>query len=121
MEKNWIEKIKEVIHSAIDRKLKINSSVYLDKTYYFDIYIKELSSITLTIDYDENGIYIETPKGSCFINYNFSDRDKLELQILYVLVKEYRENMAISEFEEFISNKPSKPIDINDLDDKEDE
>ena len=29
--------------------------------------------------------------------------------------------MAISEFEEFISNKPSKPIDINDLDDKEDE
>ena len=119
MEKNWIEKIKEVIHLAIDRKLEIYSTTY--KTYYFNIRFEESSYITLDINYEGNKIYIETPKGNCFINYSFSDRDKLELQTLCILVKEYKEDMAISEFEEFISNKPSKPIDINDLDDKEDE
>lgn len=119
MEKNWIEKIKEVIHLAIDRKLEIYSTTY--KTYYFNIRFEESSYITLDINCEENKIYIETPKGSCWIDCNFSDRDKLELQTLYVLVKEYRKDMAISEFEEFISNKTSKPIDINDLDNKEDE
>jgi hypothetical protein len=121
MEKNWIEKIKEVIHLAIDKKLKIYSNTYFDITYYFNISFEESSYVILDINCKGNKIHIETPKGSCSIDYNFSDRDKLELQILYVLVKEYRENMAISEFEEFISNKPSRPIDVNDLDDKEDE
>ena len=121
MEKNWIEKIKEVIHLSIDRKLKIYSEIYFDKVYYFNINFKELSSITLKINCEKNKIYIGTPKGSCWVDCNFSDRDKLEIQTLCVLIKEYRKDMAISEFEEFISNKPSRPIDVNDLDDKEDE
>jgi hypothetical protein len=70
---------------------------------------------------DSGSISIHTKKGHLFEKYSITDRDDLELRALVLSIKEYNENVAISEFEEFISNKPSKPIDINDLDDKEDE
>ena len=51
------------------------------------------------------------------IDYKITDRENLEIQAMFLSVKEYSEDMAISEIEEFISEKENKPKDINDLDD----
>ena len=60
---------------------------------------------------------INTPKGHKSIDYKITDRENLEIQAMFLSVKEYSEDMAISEIEEFISEKENKPKDINDLDD----
>ena len=114
MEKtNWIEKIKEAVELAVNKKKYVNA--------YYDI-----DTILFTIETDNSNIYIEfcrqklsirTQNGYMCIDYNLTDRNKLELQDLVLSVKEYKEDMAISEFEKFISDKKEEITDINNLDD----
>ena len=115
MEKNWIEKIKKAIRIAMNKGLDIN---VIDKTFY--IYPEEAAKVII-LDITPTKIIIKTSKGLFTVSHSLTDREKLEIQALILSIKEYREDMAISEFEEFISNKSSKPMDVNDLDDKEDE
>ena len=111
MEKtNWIEKIKEAVHAAMDKKLKVSTSIYCICIYY------EYRSI-LTFNVNGDLITISTPKGYISIDHPLTDREKLEIDSLKLSIKEYNENMAISEFEEFISDKKEKMTDINNLDD----
>ena len=42
------------------------------------------------------------------------------MQALQLSIKEYNEDMATSEFEEFISDKKEKITNINDLDNEDD-
>ena len=114
MEKtNWIEKIKEAVRVAMNKGLDITSngctgiSIYHEnfKSIQFDVYIDH--------------IVIITPKGFISIKHFLTDREKLEMQTLYLSIKEYREDMAISEFEEFISDKKEEITNINDLDNDE--
>ena len=114
MEKaNWIEKIKEAVRVAMNKGLFL--SAYKDEAVCsFHFYIGE----QIVIACSKEAIVIKTNKGYTRIKYPFTDRDELELQALNLSIKEYREDMAISEFEEFISGKnEEKIVDINDLDD----
>ena len=119
MEKtNWIEKTREAIRVAMNKGKCI--IYYNDKDLDiigFNIEINNNNNIS--IDYFKQRINIRTQNGYAYVDYNLTDRDKLELQALILSVKEYREDMAISEFNEFISNKENKPKDIDDLDNDE--
>ena len=118
MEKtNWIEKIKEVIRVAMNRGLLLSG--YKDECgeEVFQFYIVEGNSGRITILCFIKAISISTKRGNIRIEHTLSDRDKLELQALILSIKEYREDMAISEFEEFISDKKEEITDINNLDD----
>ena len=111
MEKtNWIEKIKEAVHTAMDKKLEISISGN-------SIYIYYEYRIGLSFYIDKDLITISTPKGYIAIDHSLTDREKLEIDSLKLSIKEYNEDMAISEFEEFISDKKEEITDINNLDD----
>lgn len=118
MEKtNWIEKIKEAVRVAMNKGLEIteNNSVYSSQSKYIEFE----NDIEFGFDIEDNLIRIFTPKGKLFVNHNFTDREQLEIQALALSIKEYNEDMAISEFEEFISDKKEEITDINNLDDDE--
>ena len=105
---NWIERIKRAIRVATDKELLVSG--YKDECdNVFRFYIGENSKIVIVCF--EKAILINTRRGYIRIEYTLTDRDKLELQALVLFIKEYRENMAISEFKHFISE-----ITINDLD-----
>ena len=119
MEKtNWIEKIKEAIRVAM------NKGKHIDTYYDDDLVIRGFrievdDDSSISIDLFKGAIIIYTRNGYLHINYNLTDRDNLELQALALSIKEYKEDMAISEFEEFISDKKEEITNINDLDNDE--
>lgn len=116
MEKtNWIEKIKKAIRVAINKGLKINSYDYGNNNNQIVIDLTNDSYIEFFMCNDR--IVLNTPKGKNTINYSFTDREKLEIQDLVLSIKEYKEDMAISELDEFISDKKDEITDINNLDD----
>ena len=114
----WIEKIKKAISVAMDKKLYVSG--YHDtceETFQFYIGVDDSRIVILCF---KEAISINTKKGSIHINYTFTDRDSLELQGLCLSINEYRENMAISEFDEFIyGNQEDTYKNIDELDDDE--
>lgn len=116
---NWIEKIKEAIRVAMNKGLHIKGykSEIFGRLYDFNIYINSNEEIQIAIT--TSHIIINTPKGQKSIDYKMTDRENLEIQAMFLSVKEYSEDMAISELNEFISDKENKPKDINDLDNDE--
>ena len=115
MEKNWIEKIKEAVRVAMNKGKHITT--YYDDDFMKGFCIEVDDDNSISIDFFKEGIIIFTRNGYLHVNYNLTDRDKLELQALALSIKEYKEDMAISEFEEFISDKKEDITDINNLDD----
>lgn len=115
MEKtNWIEKIKEAVYIAMDKKLEISISINSICIYY-----KHGGRLTFCIS---NGlITIITPKGYINIDHSLTDREKLEIDFLRLSIKEYNEGIAISEFEEFISSKREEKEKITDIDNLDDD
>jgi len=112
MEKtNLIEKIKEAVRVAMNKGLNIQrgrggvlcTSITIKNQIYIYIF--------------KDGISITTPNGYIHIDYSITEREQLEIQALCLSIKEYQENMAISEFEKFISDKKEEITDINNLDD----
>ena len=117
MEKtNWIEKIKEAVRVAMNKGLTIEGR-YIELLKYYVFVIE--GGFEFFIYLDSDSISIRTKKGRLLEKYSITDRDKLELQALALSIKEYNEDMAISEFEEFISDKKEKITNINNLDDDE--
>ena len=116
MEKNWINTIIEIIRTAMNKGLNIKGykSEAFGQPYNFNIYINNNEEIQIVI-FDDS-IIIYTPKGHKSIDYKMTDREILEIQAMFLSVKEYSEDMAISEIEEFISNKKEEITNINDLD-----
>ena len=115
MEKtNWIEKIKEAVRIAMDKGLSIHRS---SGDFPYTIAIKN----QICIHIFKEGISISTSKGYIYIDHSLTDREKLEIQALLLSIKEYREDMAISELEGFISDKKEdSKLTINDLDNEDD-
>lgn len=115
MEKtNWIEKIKEAVRVAMNKGLNILSQRG-NKDFLYSIAIKDQTYIYIYIYKDS--ISISTSKGYIYINYSITEREQLEMQALFLSIKEYNEDMAISEFDKFISDKKDEITDINNLDD----
>jgi hypothetical protein len=111
MEKtNWIEKIKEAVRVAMNKGLNI-----LIGTENFPYNIEIKNEICIYIYKDR--IIINTQHGYTKIEHSLTDREQLEIHALIISIREYKEDMAISEFEEFISDKKEEITDINNLDD----
>ena len=113
---NWIEKIKEAVRVAMNKGLSIQRG---SGGFPYSIAIKNQTNI-IYIYIFKDSISINTSKGHVCINYSITEREQLEIQALFLSIKEYNEDMAISEFNEFISDKENKPKDINDLDNDDD-
>ena len=109
MEKNWIEKIKEAVRVAMNKGLDLIGT----RNFPYNIVIK--NEICIYIYKDR--IIVNTQHGYIKIEHSLTDREELEIQALTLSIKEYNEDMAISEFEEFISDKKEEITDINNLDD----
>jgi len=114
MEKtNWIEKIKEAVRVAMNKGLDIKKN---SGNFPYTIAIGNQIYIYIF----KGGINISTSKGYIRIDHSITEREQLEIQALQLSIKEYNEDMAISEFEEFISDKKEKITNINDLDNEDD-
>ncbi len=114
---DWVKKIISTVHEAMSRRLEIlcvgASSFY--------IYKKEKKGFISFSIFDE-GISLSTSKGGYLVvKHVLTDREQLEIQELALSVKEYNEDLALSELEEFNSEKEFKLVDINDLDDDDKE
>ena len=117
MEKNWIDEIREFVRKAMNKGLLIDA--YKGNTpwkedcsiYNFDIEHK----VCITFHVWNNSLRIATEHGDLKVTYKLSKRDELELDALILSVEEYKEDMAMSEFNSFF-NEMDKPTDINDLD-----
>lgn len=122
MEKNWIKEIKEAVRVAMNKGLKIQKYYYIidekeRNKYYYRIYTNNDFNIDISIE--PSTIILTTPKGRACFNVNLTKRDFLELDAISLSIEEYNEDMAISEFEEFISDKKKEITNINDLDNDE--
>ena len=115
MEKNWIEKIKEAVRIAMNKGLNIQRG---SRGFPYTMSIKDQKNLIYIYIFKE-GISISTSNGYVRIDHSLTDREELEIQALQLSIKEYNEDMAISEFEEFISDKKEEITDINNLDDDE--
>ena len=65
-----------------------------------------------------NTLEIQTNSGS--FNVTFTEEDNLVWKLLMLKVNKYRKNMGIKEFQNFFQEE-NKPLDINELDDKEED
>ena len=119
MEKtNWIEKIKEAARVAMNKRLYIEGK-YKDPLKYYFFTIE--GGIEFFIYLDSNVISIHTKKGYLSEKYSITDRDDLELKTLLLSIKEYNEDIVISELDKFISDKKEdSKLTINDLDNEDD-
>ena len=113
---NWIEKIKEAVRVAMNKGLTIEGKYQELLNYYF---FTIEGGFEFFIYLDSGSILLYTKKGHLFEKRSITDREDLELKALILSIKEYKEDMAISEFEEFISEKKEEITDINDLDNDE--
>ena len=116
MEKNWIEEIKEFIRKAMNEGLSIYK--YKDEDHY-DIRIIRNNSLNemFEITIREDHISMSTPNsGFVVIEVELSKRNKLELDAVMLSIEEYKEDVAITEFNNFFKDEDEKPKDINDLD-----
>lgn len=116
MEKNWIKKIIEVIRVAMNKGLNIDVVEWSNTLLRYCVEIDDNIQINI---YTEH-IVISTSKGRIEIQHKCTDRENLELQAMKLSIKEYREDMAISELEDFISEKKEGIVTINDLDNEDD-
>ena len=114
MEKNWIEKVKEAVRVAMNKGLNVQGS----SNFPYSISIKGQKNLIYIYIYKES-ISINTLNGYVRIDHSITEREDLEIQALQLSIKEYNEDIAISEFEEFISDKREEITDINNLDDDE--
>ena len=113
---NWIEKIKEFIRNAMNEGLSIYT---YKREKHYDIRIMRDNSLYKTFDiiiYNDC-ITISSPNsGFVKIENKLSKRDELELDATILSIEEYKEDMAISEFNNFF-NKDNTPTTIDNLDD----
>ena len=109
--RNWIRESFEFIRKAMNKGDKINS-FNTDKYTCFEIG----DNIEIWFGFEEEYFSLRTLKGFLEIPFEFSERDKLEIQAFHLTVKEYNKDMAISEFDHYFKSE-NEPKTVNDLDD----
>lgn len=113
MEKNWIEKIREFIHKAMNKGLYIKG--YKDKLSNNEDYY-EITVDKIIIRIGDNRLNLHTPKGRYKGNINLNKRDLLELDAIILSIEEYNEDMALMEFNNFFGEEENKIVKMEDLD-----
>lgn len=116
--KSWIEKIIEFVRNAMNEGLSIYK--YKGEDYY-NIRIagnNSLNEILFDITIFEDHICMNTPNsGFVVIEIELSKRDKLELDAVMLSIEEYKEDVAITEFNNFFKKDNNSPTTIDNLDD----
>ena len=115
--KNWIEKIREFVRNAMNEGLSIYK--YKNEDCY-DIRIVRNNPLHETFDITirKDRISINTPNsGFIVIEIELSKRDKLELDAVMLSIEEYKEDIAITEFNNFFKKDNNSPTTIDNLDD----
>ena len=115
-----INSIIEFVHNAMHYNMRVNIDFYDfedSQEWYFYIdngkdYIRHIIKKTFKGD----SIMIESHTGTLFLDITLSERDVLDLKTLSLDIKEYGEDKALSEFNNFFSNIEEKPTNIDDLD-----
>ena len=115
-----INSIIEFVHNAMHHNMYVSKEFYDfedSQEWYFYInngkdYIRHIIKKTSKKD----SIMIKSHTGTLVLNITLSDRDILDLNTLSLDIKEYREDKALSEFNNFFSNIEEKPTNIDDLD-----
>ena len=103
------------IKKAIDKKYAINSySFGSSDTFNIENFNIEFLCESNLISIYDNNFSRKT------INYNFTERDILDIKNLMLSVKEMNEEKLENKFYNFFNEDDNKPVDINDLDDEED-
>ena len=110
--RNWIKESFEFIRKAMNKGDKIESFNNDNNYICFEIG----DSIEIWFGFRGEYFSLRTLKGFLKIPFNYSERDKLEIQAFHLTVKEYNEDIAISEFESYF-NTDDEPKTVNDLDD----
>ena len=113
--RNWIKEIIEFVRNAMNEGLDIYSGEYNNN---YQIRIIRNHSLNETFDFIiyKDYISISSPTGFIKIENTLSERDELEIKASMLSIKEYKEDMAISEFEHFFKTD-DEPKTVNDLDD----
>ena len=115
--KSWVERIIEFVRNAMNEGLSIYK--YKDEDCY-TIRIVRNNSLNETFDINirEDRISINTPNsGFVVIEVELSKRDKLELDAVMLSIEEYKEDVAITEFNNFFKKDNNSPTTIDNLDD----
>lgn len=115
-----INSIIEFVHNAMHHNMRVIKNFYdfedsQEWHFYVDNgknYIKYIIKKTIKGD----SIIIESHTGTLVLDITLSDRDILDLNALSLDIKEYGEDKALSEFNNFFSNIEEKPTNIDDLD-----
>ena len=115
-----INSIIEFVHNAMHYNMHVSKDFYHfedSQEWYFYVdndknYIRYIIKKTIKGD----SIIIESHTGTLVLNTTLSDRDVLDLNALNLDIKEYGEDKALSEFNNFFSNIEEKPTNIDDLD-----
>lgn len=116
MEKDWIKEIIEFVRNAMNEGLNIYGGEYADDNYQIRIVRNHSLNETFDFSIDKNHITICSPTGFMRIENKLSERDELEIKASLLSIKEYKEDMAIYEFEHFFK-ADNEPKTVNDLDD----
>ena len=115
--KSWIEKIIEFVRNAMNEGLSIYKYKGEDH-YYIRIIRNDSLNETFNIIIYEDRISINTPNsGFVVIEVELSKRDKLELDAVMLSIEEYKEDVAITEFNNFFKKDDNSPTTIDNLDD----
>ena len=116
MEKNWIKEIIEFVRNAMNEGLSIYSGE-CDNSYQISVIRNHSLYETFDFSIYKDRITITSPTGFTTIANKLSERDELEIKASMLSIKEYREDMAIYEFEHFFKAGDGEPKTVNDLDD----
>lgn len=109
------------IEKSIDNNCIISPIKFSNTDYYFNIRNRDGKEelISIDIDIDHNYFKIDSPEnaGCIKIEYNVTERDHIDLEKVYLDVKEYNEEKVINSFNNFFNEEDSRPTNINSLDD----
>ena len=116
MEKrNWIKEIIEFVRNAMNEGLNVYSGEF-NNNYQIRIIRNRSLNEAFEFSIYKDHIAISSPTGFIKIENKLSERDELEIKASVLSIKEYKEDMAIFEFEHFFKTD-NEPKTVNDLDD----
>lgn len=108
------------IKKAIDKKYDINSYSFCDNASISFCFSNNLHIEFFFSRKQHSIVLICNSYWTKTINYNFTERDILDIKSLMLSVKEMNEKKLENTFYNFFKEDDNKPADIYDLDDEED-
>lgn len=116
-----INNIIEFVHKAMHSNKCVKSICYNSDIIKWVFTVNDLDftkNIEFEIVQTDNKLYIYGDRGKATleVTIHLTERDIIDLNVLHLDIKEYRENKALELFNNFFSNESEIPTNIDDLD-----